>query len=379
MKNKNLYIMYAISFLQGLVFYGPVATLFRQSRGLTLSEIFLLESIFMMLMIVFEVPWGYFADRFGYKKTLSIAYFLFLLSKIVFYMSHSFMGFLIEAVIVALAISGVSGCDSAFIYECNKEEAEKSFGKYSAFSSAGFLIGAFLSTFMIDVSLDIPVILTIIPYAIAFLLIFFVKDVKYVRNGINMKDSFKCAFSEKNIFLFIISLALLGEVARALCVFLNQLKYIEVGINLKYFGILTAMLQIVGLASLKTYKISERFGQEKVIKIIFILVAVNTFILAYTSSYIITVLALIFIQGAFMLSNPLSMDIQNKSVTTDNRATILSIYAMTADIINSAINIAVGKATNVSLKFTFVFCGALIIVGFIFVSVYFKKEAVHRN
>lgn len=372
MKNKNLYIMYAISFLQGLVFYGPVATLFRQTRGLELSEIFFLESIFMILMIGFEVPWGYFADRFGYKKTLCISYFLFLLSKIVFYASHSFREFFIEAMIIALAISGVSGCDSAFIYECNKEESEKSFGRYSAFSSGGFLIGAFLSTFMIGKSLDLSVMLTIIPYGIAFLLIFFVKDIKYVKSRVNMKKSFKTAFKSKHILLFIIAFALLGEVARTLCVFLNQLKYIQVGIKLKYFGVLTAMLQIVGITSIKAYRLTEKFGQEKIIKIVFILVTVNTFILAYTSSAVITVLALIFIQGAFVLSNPLSMDIQNKSITTDNRATILSIYAMTGDIINSVINLGVGKSTDISLKFTFIFCGVLIIVGFIFIHLYFK-------
>lgn len=374
MKNKNLYIMYAISFFQGLVFYGPVATLFRQSRGLELSEIFLLESIFMVLMIVFEVPWGYFADRFGYKKTLTIAYFLFLLSKIVFYMSHSFMGFFIEAVIIALAISGISGCDSALIYESNKEESQKSFGRYSAFSNGGFLIGAFLSTFMINKSLDLPVLLTIIPYGIAFIMILFVKDVKYVKKDINIKDSFKNSLDNKNMLLFIIALAVLGEVTHSICVFLNQPKYIEVGIGVKYFGILTALLQIVALMSSKTHKISKKFGNEKFIKFIFILVAINSFVLAYTSNYLMVILALVFIQGAFALSTPLSMDIQNKSITTDNRATILSIYAMAGDIINSVINLAVGKTTEISLKFTFVFCGVLIIAGFACVSMYFKNE-----
>ena len=83
-RNRNVYLLCIIVFLQGLVFYGPVATLFRQSRGLSLNDIFILETIFIILMFVFEIPWGYIADKIGYKKTLVISFFLFFLSKILF-------------------------------------------------------------------------------------------------------------------------------------------------------------------------------------------------------------------------------------------------------------------------------------------------------
>lgn len=64
--------MYVIIFLQGLVFYAPVATLYRQDRGLSISEIFLIESVSWILMIILEVPWGWFSDRFGYKKNIDM-------------------------------------------------------------------------------------------------------------------------------------------------------------------------------------------------------------------------------------------------------------------------------------------------------------------
>lgn len=36
---RNIYLMYAIAFLQGMVFYGPVATLYRQAALYFLSKI----------------------------------------------------------------------------------------------------------------------------------------------------------------------------------------------------------------------------------------------------------------------------------------------------------------------------------------------------
>ena len=46
---KNIYLMYTIAFLQGLVFYGPIATLYREARGLSVFQITLIESISLFL------------------------------------------------------------------------------------------------------------------------------------------------------------------------------------------------------------------------------------------------------------------------------------------------------------------------------------------
>ena len=37
---KNIRIMYAMSLLQGMVFYGPIATLYRQSVGVTVLDVY---------------------------------------------------------------------------------------------------------------------------------------------------------------------------------------------------------------------------------------------------------------------------------------------------------------------------------------------------
>ena len=58
MKKRNIYLLYAISLLQGMIFYGPVATLYRQAAGISVFQITLIESISVALMILLEVPWG---------------------------------------------------------------------------------------------------------------------------------------------------------------------------------------------------------------------------------------------------------------------------------------------------------------------------------
>ena len=70
MKKRNIYLLYAISLLQGMIFYGPVATLYRQEAGVSVFQITLIESISVTLMILLEVPWGRVADRIGYRRTM---------------------------------------------------------------------------------------------------------------------------------------------------------------------------------------------------------------------------------------------------------------------------------------------------------------------
>ena len=128
---RNIYLMYAIAFLQGMVFYGPVATLYRQACGVSVFQITVIESISLFLCILLEVAWGVAADRIGYKKTMVFCCVLYFLSKIVFWRASGFGGFLAERVMLSVVIAGLSGVDTSILYlSCNSgKETENSKGE----------------------------------------------------------------------------------------------------------------------------------------------------------------------------------------------------------------------------------------------------------
>lgn len=96
---KNRYLLYAIALLQGMVFYGPIATLYRQAQGVTILQITLIESISLALGILLEVPWGIIADRIGYRRTMIFCSGLYFLPKLVFWQADGFAGFLLERIL----------------------------------------------------------------------------------------------------------------------------------------------------------------------------------------------------------------------------------------------------------------------------------------
>ena len=62
MNKRNILLLWGIALLQGMVFYAPVSTLYRQAAGLGIFHITLIESISLWLTICLEIPWGWAAD-----------------------------------------------------------------------------------------------------------------------------------------------------------------------------------------------------------------------------------------------------------------------------------------------------------------------------
>ncbi|MEG2288801.1 MAG: MFS transporter [Clostridium sp.] len=383
----NKYILYIISFLQGLVFYGAFSVIFRESRGLELSHIFLLESIFLIIMMFFEIPWGIIADKIGYKKTLVISYGLFLTSKVIFYFSYSFLGFLMEAIVSAIAISGISGCDSAMLYSSiNNDDSDKVFGIYGAAGTAGLLVASLVSGVLVNVSLDLVAFATIIPYTIAFLISMGLKNVENANTGekeeengdvkSSIMNSVKIAFENKKIVAFVVGVAVLGETTHSICVFLNQPLYIKSGVDIKWFGILLALMQSATFISIRAYKIKKKIGEKKLFNGALLLVIIcNVFLLISDISYI-TITLIFIIEGAFALTQPITETIKNESIESINRATILSAYAMIGNVVASLSNIIIAAASRISVEGALICCLLINIIAIIPMGLYFKNKSV---
>lgn len=368
-KRINIYLLNIIIFLQGLIFYAPIATIYRENRGVSISQIFLIESIYMILIILLEIPWGRFSDKFGYKRTLILANFIFFVSKIIFFKADSFFMFFIERLLLAISISGLSGCDSALLFLSldEKDNSEKAFARYDFFSILGFLLGSILSSFIINVSMDLAAFYTIIPYGVAFLLSFLLKDVKGESSeSLGIINNLKCILEKTNILIFVISIALVTEVVQSITVFLNQGIYIKSNIDVKYFGVILAAIQIIKLISIKSYKITNRIGQKTTIKMFIMIILISSFALIFIRNGFLAITAIALIAASMAFIEPIFMDIKNKSIKTVDRATLLSIYSMFGCVISAVINPVIGFAANYSLELGLIVCCIISFISVIF-------------
>lgn len=380
---RNLKLMYIISFLQGLVFYAPISLLYRRERGLSVSQFFLLEFILLFIVVITEIPWGYFADKYGYKKTLTISYFLFFLGRVSLLFCNGFMGFLGQTIVTALGVSGSSGCDTAFLYSISdKSDSEKIFGKYNAYNSLAIFISAITSYFFISISMEFAVFITSISYGISVILICFTNNVKVEKSNNNkslmIKDSFKDFRSVKWILVFVISTAIISEISYGISINLGQIHFEEIGFNIKYLGYISAFSEILGMLSCKTYIFSEKFGQNKTLKFMLSAILICISILIFTRDIFISIIAICFLSGLMSMVSPIVLDIKNKSIIK-NRATILSIYSMIGSVVSAFINIIIGFYADIYLKYAFIFCFLIMAIGVVGVCLYFRNTISYEN
>lgn len=375
-KRLNIYLMYLIVFLQGFVFYGPVSSIYRLERGISMYQIFYIESIFWILMIALEIPWGFFADSFGYKKTLLISNILFFISKIVFYRAYSIGMFILERVLLAFAISGLSGCDIAFLFNSSEgTNSQRVFGNYTALATGGYLIAALISTGMVRISVESTAFYTIFPYLIAALATLLLKDTKTtIREKVRLRDSFKHILGNKAIILLVIAIAFIRESAYSVSVFLNQLQYIRSGIGIEMFGLIAVGIQLLSLSSAKAYVLSDRLGKNASIELLVLVVLAGCLGLIFTANKILSVILIMLIAGSKSLIEPIYIEIQNRTIFSSDRATLLSIYAMIGNIIAAILNPVIGKAADFSVQAAFMVCVLVSGLAFLFFKLYKNRQ-----
>jgi MFS family permease len=77
-----------------MFFSMPILVLFWQENGLNFKEIMILQSLYFVMVVVLEIPSGYFSDKVGRKKTIVISSFFWFLGILVYSFGFSFQSFL---------------------------------------------------------------------------------------------------------------------------------------------------------------------------------------------------------------------------------------------------------------------------------------------
>jgi len=67
---KEIYKLTAIRAIRSFMVVMPIIAIYFQDAGLSIRQIFLLQVIFSVAIVICELPTGYFADIFGRKNSL---------------------------------------------------------------------------------------------------------------------------------------------------------------------------------------------------------------------------------------------------------------------------------------------------------------------
>ncbi len=383
---KNIILMYIITFLQGLVVYSTIATLYRQSRGLSLADFALIESFSFVFTLLFEIPFGFIGDSIGYKKTLVIANGFYFLSKIVFWKAYGFNMFLLERLLLSLAIAGLSGIDMSILYlSSDKNQTQKVFGLYATFGTAGMLVSSGLFTLFFANNYDGCAVSTMIFYGLAFVLSLFIDETKQKDKTTekitinNLKSIILSTLKDYKFLMILLSVSLITQASWTVSVMLNQGKYVSLGISEQKMGIIAIVISTAGLFSASIKFFTDRYGYKKIMTLICVILASCSLLMGYTKIGVIAILCNFLIDLSYSLFAPMINEIENKQITINDRATQLSVYAMVIDVYSILLNVVLSKVAEISIIAIFILCTIEHIVALIIILIFYKQKSISES
>lgn len=375
--------MYAIALLQGMVFYGPIATLYRQSAGISVFQITIIESISLALCILLELPWGIVADRIGYRKTMLFCCSLYFISKIVFWKATNFQAFLAERILMSIVVSGLSGVESSILYlSCDKDKSQKVFGIYNYLLTTGLLFAYAVYSLVIKDNFRAAGLLTVYSYGIAAILAFWlieVKSNKGKKENEKTGDFIKLLrqiLRKKYFVLFLIGVTLLNETHQTITVFLNQLQFVKSGLTDAAIGYIYIGVTLVGLLGTFSERLTRIVGTMKFTFILYGTSVIACIILGLTVNAYLSIGSIATLRLSFSLFQPLQMELQNRQVISQNRATELSINSLIMSSVGIAANLIYGKLADINSALP-MFTGSLMcFAGFLLIVSWYTNEKV---
>ncbi len=262
--DKNILLYYFYKMFSEPVMAGPIIMLYLLSKGLSFTQIMILQVIFSIAVILLEIPTGSISDLIKRKYVLAISRLFLAFGFLLLTLASSFYVFIISEILVAIAISLNSGTDTALTYDyllANKKESEFAKVQGHAFFLLGVTtaIACLLSGFLFEINKDIPIIISVIWTLISSVLIIFFKEINTSKEGTrktykeflnNISAGFKYAKNNqrvRTIVLFTIFLTFFFGVT-----FWFYPPYMEeINLSVRYFGIVFAGMNLIWALSSK--------------------------------------------------------------------------------------------------------------------------------
>lgn len=312
----------------------PIVVLFYQDNGLSMTQIFLLKSIYSIAMVATELPSGYLADVWGCRKTLLVGAVLGTIGIIIYSFSAVFLTFAVAEIILGIGFSFISGADTAILYDSLHEELrEDEYTKYEGkiTSSGNFaeavagILGGLLATY----SLRTPYFFQIFVASIAIPAAYYLKEPKQFHNRIHLKMNeilymVKLTYAKPEMRASIMISSLTGGATLTYAWFV-QPYFEEAGVPISVFGILWTLLNLTtGIFSIYSYKVEKSLGQKYTLLFIVVFISLG-FIL---SSIEVSLAGISILFGFYLIrgiASPVLKNYINQFTDPKVRATILSV------------------------------------------------------
>ena len=363
-----------VCFLNGLVFFAPVALLVRTQAGVSEHIFFLLQALLSGVIFLGEIPTGFITDKIGYRKSLIWAQVLLFGARsllLAAYVSQSLALFVVEAVVEGIAACFTSGTGSAYLYNLYGENGYLVKTAHAEnFGTAGFIISTVAYAGIYKISgMEGLLITTVVMDVIAVVCSFYLRSESSKTIIADRKEvQILAVFKNKKAFLFVISLAIFS-IAWLLINFFYVVKLENCGLPVEWMSLIILSYSAVQmLAEPILGKLSDgkngKSGREKLPAVTAAAAGVAFLLFGVVKFRAAVLLLMLILPLLLNLPEYLLMDLENQFVDEaecgSQRAAMLSVLNMGVNLVEILTLSASAFLTKIGIQWCFVFVGCFL-------------------
>ena len=363
-----------VCFLNGLVFFAPVALLVRTQAGVSEHIFFLLQALLSGVIFLGEIPTGFITDKIGYRKSLILAQVLLLGARsllLAAFVSRSLVLFVVEAVVEGIAACFTSGTGSAYLYALYGENGYLAKTAHAGnFGTAGFIISTVAYAGIYKISgMEGLLITTVVMDIIAVVCSFFLRSESSKTVIADRKEvQILAVFKNKKAFLFVISLAIFS-IAWLLINFFYVEKLENCGLPVEWMSLIILSYSAVQmLAEPILGKLSDgkngKSSREKLPAVTAAAAGVAFLLFGVVKFRAAVLLLMLILPLLLNLPEYLLMNLENQFVDEaecgSQRAATLSVLNMGVNLVEILTLSASAFLTKIGIQWCFVFVGCFL-------------------
>ncbi len=363
-----------VCFLNGLVFFAPVALLVRTQAGVSEHIFFLLQALLSGVIFLGEIPTGFITDKIGYRKSLILAQVLLLGARsllLAAFVSRSLALFVVEAVVEGIAACFTSGTGSAYLYDLYGENGYLVKTAHAEnFGTAGFIISTVAYAGIYKISgMEGLLITTVVMDIIAVVCSFFLRSESSKTVIADRKEvQILAVFKNKKAFLFVISLAIFS-IAWLLINFFYVEKLENCGLPVEWMSLIILSYSAVQmLAEPILGKLSDgkngKSGRGKLPAVTAAAAGVAFLFFGVVKFRAAVLLLMLMLPLLLNLPEYLLMNLENQFVDEaecgSQRAATLSVLNMGVNLVEILTLSASAFLTKIGIQWCFVFVGCFL-------------------
>lgn len=363
------------SAMTSFIVFMPVAYLLFKDLGLNQFQIGLTQFIFMMTLLVLEVPTGYFADRVSRKISNAGGDVFIAVGVLIYFFATGFWHAVIAEVLFGIGMSLTSGADSALLKaHCEKRKLPY-FTIASRMQSINFVsmgVGAIAGGVIGSFNIRWPFILQAVVFLMAAIVAFQIKNAgehrKTDKHPIkDIGEIVRYCLRGHPQLAWRMALGSGLMVSTYLMVWFMTPSFLRAGIDIKLHGLLFAAISILAISG------SEFAAHNKNMKVTtpFLISAFAYLMLGWQLS-LITVGIFLLTSFARGINTARVKPYIQEIAPDDIQATAISVYGMMYRVISASLGLLVNYIGNFKLEYGLLASGIICVVMWV---VFYMNQA----